>query len=161
MGVMPKTPPSLVFNESGEKLCTMCKRYRPTECFSKHNQMKHGLNPSCRDCVRNAPHNSSDAMFARNILNNYGLAIDDYNRMSEEQNGRCYICKQLPTAWKINTKNGPIKPKLVVDHCHKTGRVRRLLCQRCNNLVARMESTGTTAETLSLVMRYINEERSA
>ncbi len=159
MGVMPRTIG--VFNEKGEKRCTRCLQFKPVECFGKHGQMRHGLNPSCRDCVMASPSNSRESNFARNLKSHYGLTLDDYNRMSEEQNGRCYICKQLPNAWQSKGKNGPIAPKLVVDHCHKTGRVRRLLCQRCNNLVARMESTETTAETLGLVMRYINEERTA
>ena len=49
----------------------------------------------------------------------YGITIYQFNRMVEEQDGRCKICWHVPTKFQI-------------DHCHKTGRVRGLLCWRCN-----------------------------
>lgn len=62
----------------------------------------------------------------------YGITLDDYNRMSEEQLHTCAICKEPETA----IRNG--KPqKLAVDHCHKTGKVRGLLCWRCNTTLGR------------------------
>ena len=53
----------------------------------------------------------------------YGLTIDDYSRMRADQGGRCAIC-------------GNTKPEggreLAVDHCHMTGKVRGILCSKCN-----------------------------
>jgi hypothetical protein len=48
----------------------------------------------------------------------------DYDAMYERQGGRCAICEQ----------HRP-KQKLVVDHNHKTGNVRKLLCLHCNTLI--------------------------
>lgn len=56
-------------------------------------------------------------------LKKYGLTIDDYNRMFEEQNGCCASCGDHQTLF---TK------RLVVDHNHTTGKVRALLCNGCN-----------------------------
>lgn len=52
----------------------------------------------------------------------YGIALDDYNRMFTEQGGLCAICRG-------ECKTGR---RLAVDHCHTTGKVRGLLCGRCN-----------------------------
>jgi len=53
----------------------------------------------------------------------YGLSVERYNEILENQDGRCAICKKLP---------GPRLKRLAVDHDHKTGAVRGLLCFRCN-----------------------------
>lgn len=58
----------------------------------------------------------------------YGITIDEYNRMADEQNNRCAICGGMETS---RDQHGA--PRLMpVDHCHKTGRVRALLCALCN-----------------------------
>lgn len=51
----------------------------------------------------------------------FGMTPDDYMRMLDRQNGVCGICGRT---------NG--QKKLCVDHCHATGRVRGLLCTKCN-----------------------------
>lgn len=53
----------------------------------------------------------------------YGLTIEQYNAMFESQNGQCKICGK-----KFDNKMGSGN----VDHCHKTGKVRGLLCNGCN-----------------------------
>lgn len=63
----------------------------------------------------------------------YGLMKHDYEAMLQEQNGRCKICDALPTGLGV----GKI---LEVDHCHKTNRVRGLICRRCNTAIAYLES---------------------
>jgi hypothetical protein len=51
----------------------------------------------------------------------YGIDVQDYERMLEEQNGGCYICGEQPS-----------KRALDIDHDHKTGKVRGLLCSNHN-----------------------------
>jgi hypothetical protein len=55
-------------------------------------------------------------------LRKYGLTEEDFRRMMRRQRGRCAIC-QKKFAKRINA---------CVDHCHKTGKVRGLLCRGCN-----------------------------
>ncbi len=59
----------------------------------------------------------------------YGISPEEYTVLLEEQKGLCAICSEKETA-SFRPK-GRIK-NLSVDHCHKTGKVRGLLCQRCN-----------------------------
>jgi len=62
--------------------------------------------------------------------------------------GVCQICKKAETA----TKNGKIKP-LSVDHDHKTGKVRGLLCQKCNMKVGVIEQTEWVREGM-IYLKY-------
>lgn len=60
------------------------------------------------------------------IKKTYGLTRDDFKKMVDDQNGLCIICKNPP----VNNKKSKF---LYVDHCHATGKVRGLLCHKCNN----------------------------
>lgn len=52
-------------------------------------------------------------------LKKFGLTLEDFETMVESQGGACAICSGIPD-------------QLCVDHCHDTGKVRGLLCHRCN-----------------------------
>lgn len=54
----------------------------------------------------------------------YGITIDERNLLSLKQNGNCAICG-------INESH--LDKPLYIDHCHKTGKVRGLICQKCNS----------------------------
>ena len=59
---------------------------------------------------------------------NYGLTPEQYAAMLLEQNGVCAVCRQPETG----IRRGELK-SLDVDHDHKTGAVRKLLCSGCNS----------------------------
>jgi hypothetical protein len=59
---------------------------------------------------------------------NYGITEDEYRSMLQEQDHKCYLCGS--EGFIIGTNNH--SEKLAVDHCHSTGRVRKLLCHNCN-----------------------------
>jgi hypothetical protein len=59
------------------------------------------------------------------IKSKYGITLADRERMREEQQGKCLICKKAPI--------GKWWHGLVIDHCHATGKVRGLLCNFCNS----------------------------
>lgn len=56
----------------------------------------------------------------------YGISVGEYDDMKRKQNGRCGICDAQEGGWKANAG------KLVIDHCHRLGVVRGLLCPSCN-----------------------------
>lgn len=62
----------------------------------------------------------------------YGITLDQRNKMAEEQGGICTICGITPK-------------KLCVDHCHKTNKVRNLLCDNCNKVLGLIKENSTTA----------------
>jgi hypothetical protein len=77
----------------------------------------------------------------------YGITIKDFSEMMENQNGKCYICKVDSIA---------MKKGLVVDHCHKSGKARKLLCQNCNSLLGMSKEN---IETLELAIEYLKEHK--
>ena len=69
----------------------------------------------------------------------YGMTLEEWNAQYERQNGRCAICGK--------------KKEIVVDHDHRTGRSRMLLCRSCNLLI------GYAQEDISILeaaIEYLN-----
>lgn len=54
----------------------------------------------------------------------FGITLERYRQMHAEQGGLCAICMMPPG-----------KKALAVDHCHETGKVRALLCGKCNPML--------------------------
>jgi hypothetical protein len=69
-------------------------------------------------------------------LQKYGLTPDDYDNLLKKQNGVCAICGKFEIA--AGTFN------LHVDHCHDTGKVRGLLCGKCNAGIALLKHNQTS-----------------
>lgn len=62
-----------------------------------------------------------------NLKHRYNLSVNEFNDMLLEQKQCCAICK-------IHISKS-VRNKLVVDHNHKNGKVRKLLCYNCNNMI--------------------------
>lgn len=71
-------------------------------------------------------------------MRNYGLTLDNYNALLQKQEGGCAVCKKVPSP----TKTG--RSGLHVDHDHVTGKVRGLLCSRCNTFMGYADKTDFT-----------------
>jgi hypothetical protein len=84
-----------------------------------------------------------------NLLKKFGITIDQYDRLLEEQRGVCAICKRE----EVKAKQGVIMA-LAVDHCHKTGKVRGLLCNSCNLALGKF---GDDAGRLRAAINYLGE----
>jgi hypothetical protein len=67
----------------------------------------------------------------------YGITLEDYNAMLERQGGVCAICGDDPKV--VHVDKGRNAQRLVLDHCHATGRIRGLLCGPCNRALAPLE----------------------
>lgn len=64
----------------------------------------------------------------------FGLSLHEYGQMLIAQNGKCAICGDEDGG----TRNGETKA-LAVDHDHKTGKVRGLLCEACNQGIGKLK----------------------
>jgi hypothetical protein len=76
----------------------------------------------------------------------FGITIEEYNLMLVDQNNSCYLCK---------TNKDQLKRNLAVDHCHKTGKIRKLLCEKCN---VGLGSFKENIETLTNAIIYLKEQ---
>ena len=73
----------------------------------------------------------------------YGITLEERAALEAAQGGLCAICKVPPKAQKA----------LAVDHCHGTGRVRGLLCDRCNMAIGLLDDS---AERLGAAIAYLS-----
>lgn len=90
------------------------------------------------------------------IKERYDITPERYEEMLHIQNNRCAICGEEETAINYNTKN---VQKLAVDHCHKTGKVRELLCQDCNRGIAKFkEDPIILQKAIEYIIKHQNEE---
>ena len=87
-----------------------------------------------------------DVRLAKNnqLKNTYKISIEEYEQKLKEQNYSCAICNRHRDEFKRN---------LSVDHDHKTGKVRSLLCIICNSNVAIVE------DKLEMIQKYLNKHR--
>jgi hypothetical protein len=112
------------------KQCSSCGTKKSRHQFSKQPGKK--LQSSiCRSCKNKKPTKEAKAVYQKTlatirdlrvITKKFGLTEEDYFRMEKEQRGVCAICKAPCTSGR----------RLAVDHNHTTGKVRGLLCLRCN-----------------------------
>ena len=86
----------------------------------------------CKECKRIAAKRS-------HLLRTYGLEWEDYQSILKKQNYKCGICR-------CNFK------KICVDHDHKTGIIRGLLCYRCNEGLGKLRDNY---QTVSSASRYL------
>jgi len=127
---LPKTP-----DAGGNYCCSGCKQWKsPTE-FNKNKGQKSGLNYLCKPCAR-------DKVREYNLPTKYGITISTYAAMLLAQDGKCACCG---TQFVVDGKK---TDRACVDHNHKTGEVRSLLCGRCNLAAGNVQDSSEMAKKL-------------
>jgi len=79
------------------------------------------------------------------LKKSYNLTLDEFNVMSTNQGDKCAICYV-----HVSEISGKHKKTLCVDHCHATGKIRGLLCDKCNRAI------GLLNEDISIIQNAIN-----
>ena len=126
------------------KICSACGVSKSLGMYHIDRTKKDGLHPQCSTChsvkkkakrLNNEefrlqdiersrrwrlanPEKAKEIMRWANIKYKYNMTREDFEIMSNLQNNNCAICGE--------------EVKLHVDHCHKTGKIRGLLCRNCN-----------------------------
>lgn len=131
------------------KECAECKEVKSLDQFQRlkptvsDEERRRHITPSqgryrsiCNIC-RNAQKRDA-GLRAR-----YGIGVQEYNQLLESQNGVCAICKETC----------PTGRNLAVDHSHKSGKVRGLLCVRCN------QGLGHFMDSEELITRMLEYAR--
>lgn len=141
------------------KICSKCGIEQPLDQFYRAKGTRDGLRGECRSCfrarakeryplvreqaierarqwrldnldrfqanqrrMRSTPEGKARSR-AGHLKRKYGLTLDQYDEMLADQGGGCGICGRPPSD----------TISLHIDHDHETGRIRGLLCFRCNN----------------------------
>lgn len=129
--------------------CIYCARKRRSEYF-KNPEKRTGINKRRRRDYRTDGGARREKNRKNALWQNYKLTIDRYNEMRVEQNYCCAICG-------IHEEKAS-KGKLYVDHCHKSGKVRGLLCARCNSILGFFdEDIGKIQRAIAFLERVRSE----
>jgi hypothetical protein len=123
-----------------ERACGACGVVKPRGDFYRGAAR-------CKRCT-------CEAVKPKRIFRTHGVTATEYKRMLEKQGGVCAICKE-PESRK---QHGVVIP-LCVDHDHATGKIRELLCSRCNLRVGGIEAQSPIAKLCRDYLRRHNSSR--
>ena len=136
-----------------------CGQFRSAGSFSIDSSSTDGLNPQCRGCAANraagyAPKRralySEDLPKARahHRKQKYGIDQVAFDAIIASQGGRCAICRE-----PFPTDRLPTRGEQHVDHDHATGKVRGILCGRCNTGIGLL---GENIASLQRAQSYLS-----
>jgi len=113
--------------------CGRCGEMKPRDAFY---DLRHTTAPRrpCKTCIqqdkraRYAAQDGDRISHAQVLREKYNLTLAEYDLMLAAQGGLCAICRKPETT----RGRGGSPRRLAVDHDHRSGVVRKLLCHRCN-----------------------------
>lgn len=149
-----------LIKECGSKQCTRCGKNFPltSKYFYRNRKAKDGFRTVCKSC-RGIQDNQyyklkknnlkikwenekKERARSKRLLATYGISEEEYKILLESQNNKCAIC---------NEEKNEI---LFVDHDHKTGEMRELLCRNCNSALGLIKESPYI---LRRMIRYIEK----
>jgi hypothetical protein len=144
---MPKT-----IQTTGTKYCKSCDTTKPIDDFYLRNKISMVRHSTCKECDRKRVKENHNPAVYRNaeLQRRYGITQQDYDVMLAEQNNQCAICKTTEPGGR-HTSN-----YFVVDHCHTTSKVRKLLCHHCNTSLGLV---GDNISTLQEMIKYLQKHQ--
>lgn len=116
----------------GTKLCLTCDKIKPIDSFGKCNG---NLISQCKDCRREYV-----------IKKKFGISQKEYNKLLKEQNNVCVLCG----------RSEELDRNFAIDHCHNSGKIRGLLCFKCNTGLG---SFGDSIELLLKAVEYLKKHQ--
>lgn len=134
------------------RICNICGEGKPLTEYYKVKKGSRFYHGKCKKCYIKKQQENYDPREQKdkNLRHLYGIGIEDYDRMYEEQGGVCKICGATEAGGR-KTGRGKMEG-FYVDHCHDTGKVRGLLCIQCNRALGLI---GDNVGTLSRMIEYL------
>lgn len=116
------------------KQCLECKETKELSEY-RTNTYNNVSSDYCKSCVK-------DYWKWQLVFKKYNLSKEDVQAMYLEQLGKCWIC-QISFLFS----------EIQIDHCHKSGKVRGLLCKHCNWLLGHAKDNPNT---LARAIEYLS-----
>lgn len=133
-----------------KKKCPRCNEHKLLIEFSKNRSRKHGVSTYCKPCGKRYDKSWRRTDSGRKIVRDamlkysYGVTGDQFDALMIAQSGSCAVCNEIP------------ERRLDLDHDHKTGTPRGLLCNRCNQGIGLFRESS---ELLATAIEYLNKFR--
>ena len=123
------------------------KTYRPSRpCKHGHWLRWVGTN-NCIECEEIKKAGYAEARREARLVKLYGITASGFTDMADSQNQACKICKEVVAD----------RSQFHVDHCHDTGKVRGLLCSKCNQAIGLLRDNP---DLMRAAANYVEEHRS-
>lgn len=116
------------------KICTECKESKAIIDYHQHPMGMFGYNSVCKICANKRSR-------ASELRIKFNLSTEEHREMYVKQNGKCLICKKQCEI-------------MDTDHCHKTNKVRGLLCHNCNVGIGQFQDDPVLTEQAT---RYLSD----
>ncbi len=114
--------------------CSACGHTKELDKFYNDKNLPLGRSYLCKSCSKVKKRNNE-------IRKAYGITQLEYEGLLKSQNYRCAICSSDDPGTRVN--------RFSIDHCHKIGKVRGLLCNSCNNGLGRFkDNVGILARAI-------------
>lgn len=121
----------------GKKKCSRCGKMKNLKSFHKSIKSATGYASACKQCdnLRNRTAREGDTLHKtkvrdKRLQKDYGITLEDVFNKLKDQDFKCAICsKEINYTYR----------EAAVDHSHSTGKVREILCHRCNLLLGFIE----------------------
>ncbi len=131
-----------------QKKCGTCKKVLPLSSFYKLKSGSNGVGSRCKGCDNKArrryyeDNKTQCAVLQReySLKSKYGITIQNYDDLLKSQGGSCAICESTDAgSYGLN-----VIGSFAVDHCHSSGVIRGLLCNRCNRAIGLLKDDPYT-----------------
>jgi hypothetical protein len=122
-----------VLHTDSDRKCYKCGHWKLLNQFPLNKKSKSGRHSYCYVCFKEYRRQWVRKHF-------YGLSEEDFNKAFEESNGACGMCGR--------------HEDLVIDHCHRTGKFRGLICRLCNGILGRFKDN---TDLLQRAIEYLNK----
>ena len=125
------------------KKCRTCGEIKSLDEFHRTSKKSNpdGRINYCKDCREKTGRRSY-------LKRRFGITPEDYESMLEGQGGGCAICGRFDGLHQGRSRLGREEEptRFAVDHCHKTGVVRGLLCMNCNTAIGCFQDNTSILE---------------
>ena len=137
------------------KQCSNCKEFKIEREFQKDRSTPDGYDYKCKTCNSKEAKilwKSKEGKQSQRIRSRkyelkrlYGITLEDYNLLLKNQNYGCAICDK-----KVESK----LKNLHIDHDHRTGKVRGLLCIQCNVTLGMLQDDPILVKKVLQYLEY-------
>lgn len=147
------------------RTCTKCGVSGGRDMFKPSKAYASGLASWCRKCSNRYvkqwqtenPEKRNLSELKSGLKKRYGISVERYLELYSKQLGKCAICSvavasQVDVAITLARSEKDKNSTAHVDHCHKTGIVRGLLCSKCNTGIGQLQES---VDILESAIRYI------